>query len=181
MAVYCLAQTNIGPAPCISSISIKVAGDSNHRHASADVAVGGGAVLRLGAGVPGVSAGAHPAARTAAAAAAAAAACCTAQRSDAAPKLLLERGADAPPMLLGVRRTAAQDAVAAGSSKGKRGGKGGGQRRVLDVPLLLPVVVASAAGLPLLVRRFIRWLAPTLQILQWAWQCHRQVYLRFDC
>jgi hypothetical protein len=73
----------------------------------------------------------------------------------AAPKLSIERGADAPPMLLGGRRTAASDEVPAGS-KGKRGGRGGGQRRVLDVPLLLPVVVASAAGLPRLVRRVIR-------------------------
>jgi hypothetical protein len=73
----------------------------------------------------------------------------------AAPKLSIEHGADAPPMLLGGWRTAASDEVLAGS-KGKRGGRGGGQRRVLDVPLLLPVVVASAAGLPLLVRRVIR-------------------------
>ena len=74
----------------------------------------------------------------------------------ATPKLLIEHGSDAPPMLLGVRRTATQDEVPAGSSRDKRNGKGGGQRRVLDVPLLLPVVVASAAGLPLLVRRVIR-------------------------
>ena len=59
-------------------------------------------------------------------------------------------------MLLGVRRTAARDEVPIGSSEDKRGGKGGRQRRVLDVPLLLPVVAASAAGVPLLVRRVIR-------------------------
>ena len=59
-------------------------------------------------------------------------------------------------MLLGMQRTAAQGEVPAGSGEDKRGGKGGRRRRVLDVPLLLPVVVASAAGVPLLVRRVIR-------------------------
>ena len=91
MAVYQLGLNKHIPSTlyisaAFRSIGLQVAGDSHHRHASADVAVGGCAVLRLGAGVPtSVSTGAHSALHTAAAAAATG---CTVQRSHSRAKAL---------------------------------------------------------------------------------------------